>query len=280
MHFNNKGFVTSETDRNGNTVTMGRSAEGRLESVSDPASRKLTFSYNVKGLVESVKDPMGHTVKYVYEGDNLASVTEPEEGSPRWKFEYDVHHQLTKTTDGRGNTVTTTYDESNRVTSQTDGMGRERKWKYEALGSGTETMITEPSGVKTHEQFNNKNLPISITHAYGTPSASTTIYGYNEQGYLLSLTDPDGHKTSYTYDEAGDRTGETDALGHKKKWTYNSGHDVISATTPNGETTTIERDVHGNAELDLEPLNDELQMKFVRALEDGLTAFEIGGDTE
>jgi hypothetical protein len=34
-------------------------------------------------------------------------------------------------------------------------------------------------------------------------------------------------------------------------------------------------DIHGNTELDLEPLNDELEMKFVRALKDSLTGLPV-----
>jgi hypothetical protein len=34
LHFNSSGSLTSEVDRNGNTLTMARSSEGRLESVA------------------------------------------------------------------------------------------------------------------------------------------------------------------------------------------------------------------------------------------------------
>ncbi len=248
MRFNGEGWLTSETDPNGSTLTMTRGSGGRLESVSDEAGRKVTFTHNGKGEITSATDPMGHTTEYTYSSNNLVSVTEPGEGAPRWQYKYNANHEMTEMTDGRGGTVTTTYDEDGRVISEKDAMGRTRKWEYAVSGRGAETTITEPNGAVTYETFNNEELPTSVTHAYGTSSASTTTYGYDEKDELTSVSDPDGHETTCTYNEEGDRTGETDALGHKTEWTYNSAHEITSTKKPNGETTIIERDGHGNPE--------------------------------
>jgi RHS repeat-associated protein len=248
LHFNSTGQLTSEADRNGNTLTMTYNTEKRLESITDPASRKLTLTYNSEGLVESAKDPLGHTVKYTYESKNLASVTQPGEASLRWQFKYDSSHQMTSETDGRSHAATTEYDGSHRVILQTDALERKRKWKYATTESGTETTITEPNGSETVEQFNIAGLPTSITHASGTSLAATTTDEYDPTYNLIAVTDPNKHTVKYGYNAAGDRTSETDALEHKTEWTYNATHDVTSTTNPNGETTAIKRDSHGNPE--------------------------------
>jgi YD repeat-containing protein len=165
--FDSKGFMASETDRNGNELTMSRGAEGKLEAVTDSSGRKITFAYNSKGQVESATDPLGDTVNYTYEDGNLFSVTEPGESKPRWQFKYNSHHELTEMTDGRGGTVTTEYEDG-RVISQTDALGRKRRWVYESPSSGPETDITEPNGSETCEQFAGNGEPISVTHACGT----------------------------------------------------------------------------------------------------------------
>jgi RHS repeat-associated protein len=246
LHFNGEGLLTSEEDRNGNALTMSHGTGGRLEAVTDPAGRKITLKYNGEGRVESAADPMGHTVKYGYEGGNLASVTEPGEASPNWQFKYDSSHELTTETLGRGQSVTTEYDGSGRVTAQTDPRGNKRKWEYVGSESTPETKITEPNGSKTVEKFNVLGEPTSVTRASGTAEASSTGYEYNAAGYQVATIDPDGHETSYEYDAAGNRTGQTDADGNTTQWTYDSTHDVETETTPNLETTTIERDAHGN----------------------------------
>jgi RHS repeat-associated protein len=248
LHFNSSGQLTSETDRNGNSITMSYNAKNQLESVTDDSGRKLTFAYDGEGFVESAKDPMGHTVKYAYGSGNLVSVTEPGETKATWKFKYDSSHEITEETDGLGNTIKSEYDGSHRVVSQTDALSRKRSWKYTSTEAGTETTITEPNGSTTVEAFNVAGEPTSITRASGTPIAQTTKNEYDDSYNLVATTDPDGHTVRYAYDPEGNRTAETDALGNVTEWTYDSTHDVISVTTPNGETTTIKRNSYGNAE--------------------------------
>jgi RHS repeat-associated protein len=251
LTFDEHGRLSSETDRNGNSVTMSRNAEGRLESIADAAGRKLTLAYNAEGMVESVKDPMGHIVKYTYEGGNLVSVTQPGEAALRWQYKYDASHELTSETDGRGHIVTTEYDSSHRVIVQKDAMERTRKWEY--IGTvgkeNTETVVTEPNGAVTRESFNVAGLPTSVTHAYGTSLASTTTSEYDGNDNLIVTTDANKHTSKYGYDAAGDRTSATDANGNETKWTYNSTHDLATTTTPKGEKTTIKRESHGNPEV-------------------------------
>ncbi len=247
LHFNRLGQLTSESDRNGNMLTMHYGAK-YLESVSDSAGRKLSFAYNAAGAVESAKDPMGHTVKYTYESGNLASVTQPGEASVRWKFKYNAEHEMTSETDGRGNSVTTEYDGLGEVASQKDPLGRTRKWEYAPIAEGKETTITEPNGSITRERFDEAGLPTNVIHAYGTAVATEASNEYNSAGELIATVDPDKHKTEYGYNAAGDRTSEKDADGDETKWSYDGKHDVETVTTPDGETTTIKRDAHGNAE--------------------------------
>jgi RHS repeat-associated protein len=248
LHFNSAGQLTSETDRNGNSLTMSRNAEGRLEAIKDTVGREITLKYNSEGKVESASDPMGHTVKYAHEGGNLASVTEPGETSARWQFKYSAAHELTSQTDGRGNVTTSEYDASGRVVSQTDPLKHTRKWGYTASTSGAETTMTEPSGMTTVESFNEYGSPTTVTHAVGTSLASTASNTYNTADELVASTDPDGHTTTYTYDSSGDMTSEKDADGDEKKWTYDGKHDIETETTPEGETTTIKRNSKGDPE--------------------------------
>ncbi|MGO9922342.1 MAG: SMP-30/gluconolactonase/LRE family protein, partial [Isosphaeraceae bacterium] len=282
LAFNSAGLLTSETDRNGNAVTvsyaeveceeeeggtdvvahaldangLAKPAEApppssckilRPTAITDPAGRQITFSYNHEALVESATGPLGHVVKYGYSSENLATVTEPGESRPAWQFEYSRPHQLTEETDALAHTTTTEYDHSHQVVAQTDPLGHKRTWEYASTESGPKTTITEPNGSETVVQFDSTTLPTATTRAYGTSLASTTTDEYDGVDNLIATTDPNGHETTYGYDSEGNRTSEKDPLGHTTKWTYDSTHDVTSATTPSGETTTVTREGHGNA---------------------------------
>jgi RHS repeat-associated protein len=244
--FSGAGRLESVTDRNGNKTTLAYDGSGRLKSITDPASRQISLTYNGEGLVESAKDPMGHTVKYGYEGKQLASVTMPGETNPRWRFKYDSAHRLTTLIDGRGGETTNEYDSANRVISQTDPAKRVLGFEYSAF----HTKITnKTTGAVSDLWFNSNNEPVAITEGYGTASASTSTYAYDEAGLLIRETDGAGHATEYGYDSEGNRTSRLDAAGNERKWTYNGTHDVVTATTPKGETTTITRDGAGNPEV-------------------------------
>jgi RHS repeat-associated protein len=251
LHFNGAGELTSETDRNGNALTIHRGIYDRVESISDAAGRAITFSYGEGGAeahVEAATDPIGNRVEYTYEHGNLVSVVEPGESTSRWKFKYGSMHELTSVTDGRGHTTTTEYDEAGRAVKQTDAMGRTRKWEYGSTETGSQTTILEPNGALTVDYFDKEGLPTQVTRAFGTSVAATTKYEYDGSEQLMSMMDPDGHTSKYTYDAAGDRTSVEDPNKDETKWTYDTTHDVETTTTPNGETTTIKRDAHGNAE--------------------------------
>lgn len=248
LEFNSSGQLTSETDRNGNTLTMTYNASKELETVKDGAGRKLTYTYNAEKLVESVKDPMGRTVKYTYLSGNLASVTLPGEEKARWKFEYNASHGITLMTDGRGDGVSFEYDASHRVSVEKDAMEREHTFTYKTIEGGTETTVVEPNGSKTVYTFNIAGEPLTTTRASGTEIASTTKDQYNSSFLLTLMTDPNEHSTEYGYDSEDNRTSEKDANSNETKTKFDGTHDVETETTPKGETTTIKRDAHGNPE--------------------------------
>ncbi len=240
------GRLESVTDRDGNATTLGYSAEGHLETITDPVARKITFAYNAEGLVESAKDPMGNTVKYTYEGGNLKSVTQPGELSLRWQYKYDGSHELTELTDGRGGTTINGYNGTHQVISQKDPAGHTLSFEYGPFHTRITNVTT---GSVTDEYFTSNDEPSSITRGFGTASATTESFSYNEGGYVVSVTDGDGHTTTYGYNAGGDRMSVVDPNKNETKWVYDATHDVETTTTPKGETTTIKREAHGNPEV-------------------------------
>ncbi len=239
------GRLESVTDRDGNATTLTYNESGQLTTITDPVSRTIKLTYNGEGLIESAEDPMKHVVKYTYEGGNLKSVTQPAEAGLRWQFKYDGSHRMTEMVDGRGGKTINEYNGSNQVVKQEDPAGHKLKFEYEAFHT---TITNETTGSVTSEYFTSNDEPSSITHGYGTASATTESFTYNAGGYVTSVTNGDGHTTKYGYDSANDRTSMVDPDSDETKWTYDSTHDVETETTPKGETTTIKRESHGNPE--------------------------------
>jgi RHS repeat-associated protein len=239
------GRLESVTDRDGNATTLTYNGSSQLTTITDPVSRTIKLAYNGEGLVESAEDPMKHVVKYTYEGGNLKNVTQPAEAGLRWQFKYDGSHQMTEMLDGREGKTTNEYNGSHQVIKQKDPAGHTLEFEYEAF----HTKITnETTGSVANEYFTSNDEPSSITRGYGTTSATTASFTYNEGGYVTSVTDGNEHTTTYGYSTANDRTSMVDPNKNETKWTYNTTHDVETMTTPKGETTTIKREAHGNPE--------------------------------
>jgi RHS repeat-associated protein len=239
------GRLESVTDRDGNVTTLAYNAEGRLEAITDPSARKIKLKYNSEGLVESAEDPMGHVVKYAYEGGNLMSVTQPGEAGLRWRFKYDEAHELTEMVDGRGGKTVNEYNGSHQVTMQQDPAAHRLIFEY---GPFHTKITNETTGSVTNEYFTSSDEPVAITRGFGTSSATTESFTYNESGYVASVTDGNGHTTKYGYNSYHDRTSMVDPDKDETKWTYDNLHDVETMTSPDGETTTINLGSHGNPE--------------------------------
>ena len=240
------GRLESMTDRDGNATALSYNEAGQLTTITDPVGRKIKLTYNSEGFVEAAEDPMGHVVKYTYESGNLKSVTQPAETSLRWQFKYNSEHEITEIIDGRSGKTINEYNSSHQVTKQEDPAGHKLKFEYEAFHT---TITNENTGSVTSEYFTSNDEPASITRGAGTSSETTETFTYNEDGYVTSETDGNGHTTKYGYDSANDRTSMVDPDNDETKWTYDSTHDVETITSPKGETTTIKRESHGNPEV-------------------------------
>lgn len=70
------------------------------------------------------------------------------------------------------------------------------------------------------------------------PSGSKTIYAYDNNSNLLSVTDALGHTTQYTYNSLNKQLSHIDALNAKTTFEYDAVGNLIKATDANGNPTT------------------------------------------
>jgi RHS repeat-associated protein len=245
--FDAAGKLTSKSDLNGETTTVGYDGSGNLSTVTDPAGRHLHFTV-VKGRIASARDDAGRQVDYSYNGSgDLTGVTDPTGAT--WTLGYDTNHQLTSMLDPNQHgavdprPLTNVYDGQGRVTSQTDYAGRTTTFDYTSTPGST--VITDPRGNVTIDTYKNGMLQ-STTKAAGTDDEATWTHNYDPD--LLAQTavhGPDG-TWSTTYDAAGNKIDATDPVGDEQTWTYDSLNDMTSHTDADGVTTTNTFDGHGN----------------------------------
>jgi YD repeat-containing protein len=106
------GYLTTITDRNGNTTLLAYDNASRLVSVTDPAGHHLNFSYAGSNtyLIVGVSSDVGVSLSYAYDGQGrLSTVTKPD--STTTSFQYDSNSFISAVLDSNGKVLEShTYD--------------------------------------------------------------------------------------------------------------------------------------------------------------------------
>ncbi|MFF0266903.1 DUF6531 domain-containing protein [Kribbella sp. NPDC004536] len=240
MQFSASGELLSIRDRNGQGVTVERSA-GRVRTVTS-GRRSLSYDYDDQGQITEVRlsgpGVTPRTVRYEYADGRLTGVTSP--GGIRTRYEY-VDGRLTSARVGDATSFVTEYDAAGRVVAQTDGNGNRSTWSWEPEGIRGRFTMTDPTGGKWINEYE-RNWLIRQTD----PTGTTATFHYDAAGNLIRVFDSLGHGARHEYDGLGRVVASTDAAGAVTRRTYNSRNDPVAVVDPLGRRTTYSYDARGN----------------------------------
>jgi RHS repeat-associated protein len=249
-------FLSSITDRNGNTITLvvtvvpGLAQQFLVTQVIDTVGRALTLSYDSSNRITKITDPIGRTVQYSYNSlGMLATMTDPAGGLTSYGYTNPQNSlSLTQITDPRNVVVMQdTYDANGRVIQQVQADGGIIKFSYTLLNPGLpspntspvlQTVVTDPLGNQTTYRFDPNQFLSAVTDASG----QTTIFTLNpSQNSLVSARtgaascpkcgNPSGGDLSFTYDANGNVLTRTDSLGNATTYTYDPVFNQVTSIT-------------------------------------------------
>ena len=148
-------------------------------------------------------------------------------------YEYDARGNLTLVTYPDNSTESWTYDGTfDQVTSYTDPLGNVTLYTVDSV-----TGLTTSARQVVGEVDDLQN---------GETDDVVTLYAYNADKRLVSVTDALGFVTAYTYDARGNVLTETTAYGTALAaatvYTYDSADRLTSSTDPLGRTTNYQYD--------------------------------------
>jgi RHS repeat-associated protein len=228
LNFNSSGQLTSDADRNGDTISYTYSS-GLLSSISDTQSRSTTFAYTssvASNLVSGITDSTSRTWGYTYASASgfheLTQYTDPNTKSTQ--YSYDTSGRVTKITDPLGNQTTFGYDSASRVTSITrvtdnvHGTGPTTNYTY---NTGAGTCGTPPTG----ESF------FGNTVSEDANSHSTT-YCYDPSGLVLKVIDANGNARISTFTADANVATLADGLSQVSTLAYDNNNNLASVTAP------------------------------------------------
>jgi RHS repeat-associated protein len=219
-----KGLL-SETDRNGNSLTVDTSG------IHSSNGQSIPFQRDGSGRVVQITGPSGQVLKYGYAGSDLSTSTDLDGNTT--KYFYAGNHNLVQTSgSGPRPFQILTYDSSGRLSSVTDADGNVTTITSNIPGQ-TQT-VADPNGLLTTVfTYDALGDVISRQEAFsGNTRVQTATY--DATGGLTSLTDPTGATSAFAYDQRGDVIDQTDPLGRTIQTSYSSTGEPLTVIGPNG----------------------------------------------
>ena len=177
---------------------------------------------------------------YQYDSPYSALFIADKDGNTSAWVEEDENNNQTLLYDATGEAQTVTTDEDGRVTQTEDREGKISTFIWSADKTKIEQVIS-PLGLVTYFNYDQNNNLISVTEPYKTGVNKTTTYGYDSNGYINSITDPEGNTTQYTYNDCGDLVSVTNALGKLTTLTLDKMGFATSITGPAPGYRTLTR---------------------------------------
>lgn len=158
-------------------------------------------------------------------------------------------------------TITYDYDELNRKNKETDSLGRETTYTYDAVGNIK--TATDPEQHTTTFNYDNAYRLVEVIDAknqstkyyfdkVGNKTAihntlsNITSYQYDALNRVIEEKDPLNNITAYTYDEEGNLKTRTDANNSITTYDYDRLNRLVSISYPDASTITYDYDAVGN----------------------------------
>lgn len=232
-------------------------SNGNLTKIIDAKGQESVLTYSADGMVESITDRNGHTTEFVYEGtafDNgyrrLTQVKVPKglqvaDGFRTVTFAYndaDNPDNVTGVTDDLGNTVTTEYDELDRVVKITDARGKITEFEFiDGLLDQVKIPANNASGANSRYIsyiYDAIGLLTEINRDISASTQQTRVrYEYNaffEVEKLIRLKDGVEKSFIIERDALGRPINTTDPLNEETETVWQSSCNGNSVTTPRG----------------------------------------------
>jgi RHS repeat-associated protein len=216
-------------------------AEGQVLSQIDRRGEATSFAYTLRGTIQSTTAPDGSVKTREYDAANRLVATRDENGS-RTVRELDDASRIVKVTDPLGNATEFTYDAMGNRTSERNPKGETIAFEFDVRRLLVKTTYPDGTDERTQYTANAPPMPLRMRDRAGRE----TLFGYDLNMRLTSVTDPMGSTWAFTYDETGNRASQTDPNGRVTRFEFDEVGRETRRVLPGGLAQLREYDAAGN----------------------------------
>ena len=254
-----RGRVLTATDPNNRVTTYAYYADndanygkrGNLQSVTNSLKHVTQVtSYDNNGRPLTIVDPNGLTTTLTY--DPRGRLIERNVGGEVTSYVYDYVGQLTGVVMPDNSTLTYTYDAAHRLTQIQDGLGNKIVYTLDGAGNRTAENVYGISGTLARTRSRVYDSLSRLAQDLGALS-QTTVYGYDSNGNVTSVTDPLNHATGNTYDALNRLVQVLGPAAGTTLYGYDAGNNLVQVVDPRGLATNYTYDGLGNLTKQVSP---------------------------
>ena len=240
-------IATSTGEVVGKTATFSPDSNGRLQTFtitgsSGSRSESISFGYDPSDRISSVTNSNGVLTSWGYDSgmSTLDSISRAGESVDVNAAVSDTINQMLPADEYVNSVIGLLGNELKTTTDNYGNMTREEQTIFD--GTTTRTYVTE----YVRDELGRVRFAYDaydLTEGRGIP----TQYGYHTNGYLSSITYPDGSSESWTYDFTGGARPdqpltETDRVGRRTTNEYDGESGQLSASTISVFNNGVETD--------------------------------------
>lgn len=230
--------LTSVTNAEGYRNTYTYDEKGRLTRADIAGEEQYAYAYDVCDRLISVE---GETSVVTYQYNATGNLTRVTDGNGQsTSDEYDKAGNLICTTDALGNRIAYTYDGAGNLQSRTGADGSETTYDYDALNRLVEKDAGDALADASYA-YDSMGRLVRMNDITGE-----TLYTYDTAGRLLSAVGGDGETLTYAYDIYGNITEVAYPDGGTVTYAYDALDRMSAVTDADGNTTSYEYDKDGN----------------------------------
>jgi len=243
------GDVTTYTYYANNDLDLGK--RGNVATITNALGHTTQVTaYDAHGQPLTIADPNGLATTLTY--DARQRLTSKSVGGELTSYSYDGAGQLAQVTLPDGSSLTYSYDAAHRLSGMADNLGNRIAYTLDVMGNRKKEEVFDPANslAQTRSRvFNNLNR---LAQELGAQS-HTTLYAYDGQGNVTSVTDPLNRVTVSTYDALNRLIRVTDPNLGQTQYAYNGIDQLVSVTDPRNLATTYNYDGLANLNAEVSP---------------------------